>query len=49
MPTITLQLKEHKGKERIFATFSYDKKINEGIRSLVQTINVLCAMQSDHQ
>jgi hypothetical protein len=31
MHTITLSLKEHKGEQRVFAVFSYNKKINEAI------------------
>jgi Site-specific recombinase XerD len=34
MQTITLHLKQHKGEERIFADFDYDKNINNAIRQI---------------
>lgn len=34
MPTITLSLKEHKGEERIFAEFPYNKDINHLIKKI---------------
>lgn len=34
MHTITLSLREHKGEERIFAEFVFDKKINDAIRQV---------------
>src|ERR1051326_8818399 len=34
MQTVTLSLKEHRGKGRIFIEFSYNKKINDAIRQL---------------
>jgi integrase/recombinase XerD len=34
MSTITLSLKEHKGEERIFAEFTYSKKINDAIKQI---------------
>ena len=34
MSVITLLLKEHKGEERLFVEFTYDKKINDAIRQV---------------
>jgi len=34
MPTITLSLKLHKGEERIFVEFIYNKKINDAVRQV---------------
>src|SRR6478609_2823309 len=34
MSVITLLLREHKGEERLFVEFTYDKKINDTIRQV---------------